>query len=312
MTTERIEVNFNTRDFTHQDRLERSKGTFFIPVKVKKEVTLVSEDINLDKESPELKDLICKARNTRTLPERERPRHIMNLLRERVDYSFERKLFELEKNDKDLVQAVRRNNRSPVIEILALREAVRLGYANCNTMTISMLILGKEAGLEGAYLTNAPQMGNRDGFDPNPIINIIRNDTRQKLFREYEAYENFPEGHGWAELRTSEGEWIPVDPATQLVGDCEAGMDTFRKARYRAALFMDVNFTSNGRNLNHKGIRDLEFFPGEDVHIGKVELISDRLLPGISSAAQPSPILMGVKKHSFAPNLAIGVNFSIL
>lgn len=298
--------------FVRPETLVREDNPSIISVTVKKEVTSVPEEIDLDQEPQELRDLIYKVRSLRTFPERNRPRQIMDLLRKKIDYSFETTLLELGKDDRDLPQAVRRNNASPLIGASVLREAVRLRFANCNALAISMLILGKEAGLEGAYLTNAPYLGEKFGEDPNPIRNVLREDTNQKLFREYEINQNLPEGHSWVELRTRESEWIPVDPATKLVGDSEEELEIFRRANYKAALFLDVNLISNGRNLSHGGIRDLEFFPGEDVHSGRIEITYDESDSELISEANTEPIIPVIEKYQFASNLAVGVNFSIV
>src|SRR5579872_4281337 len=210
-----------------------------IGLTLKKQITSVPEIELAPDELPGLVQLVSEARAIREFPERERPRRLMELLRSKVTYSYATTLAELAETQPELVNRVQANNRSiPAINIGLLREAVRLGYANCSPLTIGLLILGKEAGLEGAFLGNAPGAGKRKAGmaeDPNPIVNIIRPDTHEGLFKSDSNYGvSIPAAHAWAEFRMSDGKWIPVDPSTQLVGDTPEGLQILRDAHYQA------------------------------------------------------------------------------
>lgn len=294
--------------------LDAVKDPLTLSVILVKEITPLQEEPSREEELPALAEMLGNARELRALPERQRPGALLHLLRSKVAYSYPDILASLGRTDSTLVEAIRDNNRTPFIEQAVFRRAVQLGYGNCQPLSVAMLYLGKEAGLEGAFLTNAPRLGKIEGADPNPITNVIRRDTHTRLFKMDERIgSNIPEGHAWVELRTSDGEWIPVDPATELVGDTEEGIATFKEANYRASVGLKLNMSPLPEGVQHFGTRDLEFLPGESDHTGRLKFNAkskQETEPEITGHYE-GPLHLQVWQWKPNPSLTVGVNYHI-
>lgn len=240
-----------------------------VPTKIEDGVRL--EGTTVDRESPKLQEMIRQAAELKDIPDRDKPRKIMEILRTNVHFAYNDVVDELAKTNQDLAKWVSENtgvNSSSARE-LTLSQVVDSGYGVCRHLSVGMLVLAKEAGMEGALLTNGP--GARG--DLGPVRNVVRKDNGQPLFKMGSVGDPIG-GHAWVELKTSEGEWIPVDPSTQLVGDTPEGMDTFREANYRAAVGFSLEVSGYPPNVRHTGVRNLEPLPGEAIHTGVLEVNS--------------------------------------
>jgi hypothetical protein len=249
--------------------LDPSKAPLEFSVTLSKESTRLPEMPQIEDELSAVREMLGEARELRSLPEEERPRQLMEILRSRVQYSYADTLAELDSSDTERAQAIRANNGLPLLQLSSLRNAVKLGYANCMPLTAGMLTLGREAGLDGAFLGNGLDEG------PNPLKNIRRSDTQQLLFRgDSNEGAHIPAVHAWAEFKMSNGVWLPVDPSTELVGDNDTEMQIFRDADYHAAVgrSLKTELTEGVRRLSTRG---LEFLPGEASHTGKLGVTVD-------------------------------------
>lgn len=225
----------------------------------------VIENITIDRESPKLKQMLKQAEDLKDTPNREKPRKLLEILRANVNFAYSDALDELSKSNPQLSKWVAENTgiSSSSAKPLTLSEVTDAGYGVCRHLSVGMLALAKEAGLNGAYLTNASGMRG----DPMPIKNIIRKDIQQPLFKMSPVDQPMYGGHAWVEIEVAEGEWIPVDPSTQLVGDTQEGMEIFKEANYRPMVgsSLDIDGLPSGVWVK---TRDLEFFPGEARHTG--------------------------------------------
>lgn len=231
------------------------------------------ENIKIDRESPKLQDMLGQAQALKNIPAREKPRRLLELLRSNVHFAYTDVLDEVAKINSDLAQWVSENTgiNSSSARPISLSEVVDKGYGVCRHLSVAILVLAKEAGLEGAYLTYAP------GFGPMSekylAKNVIRKDNNEPLFKMSGVGQGIG-GHAWVELKTGEDEWIPVDPSTQLVGDTPEGFETFRDANYRALVSQSLDVEGFPGPVNHQGTQDLWFLPGEAQHTGVLEVNS--------------------------------------
>lgn len=237
----------------------------------------VIENITIDNKSPKLQEMYRQARALREIPERERPRQILELLRSNVQFAYEDVMSEVAKGDPELSRWVAENTGigSSNYKPLSLSEVVDSGYAVCRHLSVAMLALAKEAGMEGAYLTYTSPISAK--VEPNPkylIKNVIRKDTNQPLFKSITTGEAVWGGHAWVELRTSDGNWIPVDPSTQLVGDNPEGLETFRDANYIS--YPTTSFKIGGlpEDVWPYDLGELWFLPAEKTHTGIIKVNS--------------------------------------
>ena len=223
------------------------------------------ESITIDRKSPKLQGLYDQAQALRSIPERERPRQLLGLLRSNVHFAYTDVLDEVAKGNPELAQWVAENTgiNSSSSRPQSLSEVVDKGYGVCRHLSVAMLALAKEAGMDGAYLTYGPTR------DPQYLMENVLKDDNQPLFKMMPPGDKYYGGHAWVELKTSDGEWIPVDPSTQIVGDTPQGMELFRKANYRALVSqsLDIDGFPPGP-VDDLGNQDLFFLPGEATHTG--------------------------------------------
>jgi hypothetical protein len=284
--------------------LEPGADSVNVSITLQKEVTPMNEEAPVENELPAVQEMIEAARALRDLPEAERPRKVMEILRGQIDYPYRTVVEDLKQTDPErAAQLEKVSAEFQLVQLSTLREATRLGYGNCMPLTTGMLVLGREAGLEGAYLTNAP--GRDKAKDPNPIKNVIRMDNQQPLFKGDQNYgENIPVGHAWAEFKLSDGRWMPVDPSTQLVGDTDEGMEVFRQANYRAGVGNTMTVMPLPTGLKHSGTRDLEFYPGESQHQGTIQVeATDNRYEGALN--------MSIKSPKLPAGFPLGVSYEI-
>lgn len=246
----------------------------------------VIENITIDKESPVIQPLLEQARQLREIPERERPRRLMELLRSNVQFAYSEVVDELAKTKPELAQWVVENTglNSSSARQLKLSEIISAGHAVCRHLSVAMLVLADEAGLQGAYLSTAPI---RDA--KYTAHNVVRHDNGEKLFKMSKVGEPIG-GHAWVEIRTSQDEWMPVDPSTRLVGDTEEGLVTFREANYRALPGYSLEIEGFPKDVGHLGNQDLWFLPGEARHVGVLQVNSrEKLKPIVITFGDAKP-----------------------
>jgi hypothetical protein len=248
--------------------LKSSQPPLEIPMEIEKlpttaEMGAILHMIQID-HSPRYQQMIEEARAIQALPERERPRALVRLLRSQVQFAYPIKIQELEEKDPVLAERVKGIidiRTEGVVDPLPLSEVIESGYGVCRHLAVAMLPLAQAAGLEGALCAS----------NSGRIKNVIRKDTGQPLFKLYDI-DSTTDPHVWVELRTSDGEWIPVDPATQLVGDNLESLATFQEANYRALTgFLNIKgFPAHVGWLDNDP--SLEFLPGERTHNGMLKI----------------------------------------
>lgn len=219
--------------------------------------------VTVDRESPKLQTMLTKAQNLKTVPEQERPRKIMELVRSGINYAYNDVLGELEKQDPELASWVAKNiGLNSGFPLITLSKVVDSGHGICQHLSAAIVVLAKEAGMEAAFITNSG------------LKNVMRKDNGKPIFKMGLADEIIHTGHAWAELKTSEGKWIPVDPSAQLVGDTADGLATFQEAGYNGNIAMAIEFEGFPRGVSNGNLQDLNFRPGEGAHTGILEIKS--------------------------------------
>ncbi|RLI86807.1 MAG: hypothetical protein DRO76_03310, partial [Candidatus Altiarchaeales archaeon] len=179
--------------------------------------------------SDKIEQLKERARNLRNLPEKERIYHIVDMVRENIEYPHDWSKERLEEEARKQIK---------------LSEAVDKGVGICKVFSALYAVLAQEADLGVA-----PQAGK--------ATNIIRSDTNEKLFKAYDLGEDVY--HAWDETELSDGSFIPVDPTTGLVG-VGKGIDVFREANYKEWVNIEVKDLPEDVTLDRS---ELLFSPGE-------------------------------------------------
>lgn len=216
---------------------------------VEKVPTIVGQEmhrISIDYENFGLKmqEMITEAIELRQLPERDRPEKLLAILLKHMQYAYKDVIENLPDDGKGWVKENITVNSMAKSEKVPLSEIADNGVGVCRHLSVLLLVLAKEAGLEGAYETADLEFTNlaRKDSDYQP------NDGRPALFRSCGVNEKVSEGHAWVELKINdEGipKWVPVDPSTQLVGDTPDRLATFKRAGYKTPAYIMPKFYSS-------------------------------------------------------------------
>lgn len=168
----------------------------------------VIENITVDRENPAIQPMLEQARQLKDIPERERPRKIMELLRSNVQFAYNEVVDELAKTKPELAEWVARNTgiNSSSATPLRLSEFVDAGHGVCRHLSVAMLVLADEAGMQGAYQTTAPHREAK-----YTAHNVVRRDNGEPLFKMSKVDDPIG-GHAWVEIRTSKGEGYLLTP----------------------------------------------------------------------------------------------------
>ncbi|MCX6811695.1 MAG: transglutaminase-like domain-containing protein [Candidatus Berkelbacteria bacterium] len=226
--------------------------------------------------SPKLKEMVEKAKELRTLPEVERPRQIMEIIRAKVNYAYDEVVKELRQTNPELADWVVKHAGIYSGGEIKASEIAESGYGVCRHLGALAVILAKEAGLEASFETSIIRK-KEDGFR-----NVVRRDNVRPLFRNFKPGEGFSEAHAWAEFKLPDGRWMPMDPATKLVGDNDQELETFREANYKSNPINSLCFENLPANVSPMDNQDLEFKPEESSHSGALAVnCQQRLTKGV-------------------------------
>lgn len=187
--------------------------------------------------------LAAEAKDLRHLPPKVRARAVLKLLREKLKYAFPQDIKRLRMSNPEQADWIEQHtglgNRA---ERVNLSDIFRNGYAICYHLAYAYLWLSQHADLVGVIIPV------RD----NDIINIQRSDTNEPLFKSVPV-EAPVAGHVYAELLMPDGEWLAVDPSTNLISDTTEGQEIFRAARYQAFVTHELQtHTTDDRIGIHK------------------------------------------------------------
>ncbi len=208
--------------------------------------------ILIDKETKKMKSLLEKAEELLEIPEIERPKKILEILRDKIDYAFDEAMDRLSKTDPELAKWVAENTGlNSSAHNVPMSELLEKGYGICRHLSVAYLWLAQKAGLKGVLL-NCPY---------GTIKNIERTDSKEKLFKSADIGQPVS-AHSWVEIQTSDGKWIPIDPSTKLVGDSEESLAMFKDANYIANANMSLEAQAEPTELWRRG-GQMSFVPAE-------------------------------------------------
>jgi len=281
-TKEKASVSFRNLELDAQNPTSPEIGIVVEkqPIELVEGKSYGQYSVSIDKETERMQSITAEAEGFLELPENERPAKVLELLRSRMHYAYNDVIEKLSETDPDLAKWVAENtglNRASGSNV-PLSEIVEKGYGVCNHLSVVYLWLAQKAGLEGVILSS----------DRGVIKNIERSDTKQKLFQSAEIGEPVS-AHSWVEIKTSDEEWIPVDPSTQLVGDSKEGLEMFREANYMAYVNPSLDVNAEPRDqLDVRGTSML-FAPAESTASGKLSLELSSLKPTIRFRGENLP-----------------------
>jgi hypothetical protein len=231
-------LNGSYRVYLPHIELDAKKDPYQLLLTIRKSVTpiedgTVIESVTIDNQSPKLTKARQEAGHLKLLPERQRIHPLMAILDRNLQYAFPWVMDEVAQTDPNKAAWVEKNTGINTSNSqLTLSQVFDAGYGVCRYLSVALLALGKDAGLEGAHLTYHP----RDDDKSGNIANIIRKDNGRPLFRSVGVGETFDVAHTWVEFKMSDGTWIPIDPTPKLIGDTPQGLETFREANYTTDL----------------------------------------------------------------------------
>lgn len=216
------EIDFLNLDLKQEDDKSKSIEIVFEkqPTTLKKG-EVYSQYTIFDEESDKMKSITEECLEFKNLPEKKLLHKILEILRKNIDYPFEEKVEEIRKSDPGLADWLDKNTpikNFPVGGLNKLSDIFEKGYGICGNLSVAYLYLAEKVGLKGVI------------FYGDEIKNISRGDNAEPLFKSRDIGAPAPT-HYWCEIRLSNGEWIPVDPSTKLIGD-ESGINDFKKANY--------------------------------------------------------------------------------
>ncbi len=224
------------------------------PITIKEGKSYGTYAVLIDNESERMRALTQKAETLLELPEKERLAKVLDILRGNVHYAYNDVVGKLSETNPELAKWVAENtslNASSVTNV-PLSEIIEKRYGVCRHLAVAYLWLAQKAGLKGIILNS----------DLGVIKNIQRSDTKEKLFKSVDIGKSAP-AHSWVEIKTSDGQWIPVDPSTKLVGDSEERLTMFKEANYMAYGNLGLDIESEpGGELSTKG-KSIIFAPAE-------------------------------------------------
>ncbi len=181
-----------------------------------------SNTILIDGETERMSEMASQAEALKAVPETQRPRAVLDLLRSNVHYAYDDVVETVSKSDPELASWITLNTGvNASASNVPLSELIDKGHGVCRHLAVAYLWLAQKAGLVGTLMVS----------DYGGVKNVKRIDTGEQLFKSVEVGQPLP-AHAWTEIKTNDGQWIPVDPSVKLVGDTEEGLATFREAGY--------------------------------------------------------------------------------
>ena len=231
--------------------------------------------IEIDSEGEKLQEAIQRAQDLRQVPFEDKPRKVMELVREYVNYAYPEDVERLREVDPDKADFVEANLgvesfNSPV----KLSQVFDNGFGVCRHLSVATLVLGKEAGLEGVYSTSP--------LETFGVKNILHPETREKLFK-LTGLDKRTGMHAWVEFQVGEN-WVPVDPSTQLVGDNQQELEIFRQTEYVVDHRRSITTQNLPKNLE-TNMEGFGFGPGEKTSLGKL-IIMPKTSPKIRTGEE--------------------------
>src|SRR3989344_3138514 len=226
----------------------------------------VIEHITIDNKSPKLRKMRQEAQKLKALPEKDRIKPLLSIVKSNLRYAYPWTIKELEYENPELAAQVKeKTGLSSWANIpLTLSEVANIGYCICRHLSVTTLALAKDAGLQGTHLTYQPVKDDPESY----IRNVIRKDNVEPLFLSVGVGKSFGNAHAWCELLTSEVEWIPIDPTTGLTGDTKEGFATFQEARYQTYLGQTLFAEGLPQELFGAAMPNLQFLSGESMRKG--------------------------------------------
>lgn len=256
-----------------------------ISVVVKKLPTTILEGksyangaVLIDEETEKMSSITSRAEALRTVPEIERPKAVLELLRENVQYAYNDVGEAVSKSDPELASWVAQNTGiNSSASNVPLSELIDKGYGVCRHLAVAYLWLAQKAGLEGTLMAS----------DYGGIRNIKRTDTGERLFKSVDVGQPLP-AHAWAEIRTSDGRWIPVDPSVKLVGDTEEGLSMFQEAGYEGIWGYGIEIDTQPNELSPNSTK-MTMPPAQSTAEAKFSLLLKSTKPTLRLFAENIP-----------------------
>lgn len=167
-----------------------------------------------DKETDKMLSISKELEHYKDLPEKEKLAKTLDILRKNIQYPYKKDIENLKITNPNLAEWVEKSNMlSSGWSPINLSDTFEKGYGICGNLALAYLYLAEKIGLKGVILSG------------DEIININRTDNNGPLFRVVDVGQRAP-SHYWCEIELSNGEWMPVDPSTKLIGD-EKGIKDF-------------------------------------------------------------------------------------
>lgn len=215
--------------------------------------------------------MIQAAHEIGQLPAEERPRKIIELVRSNVQYAYKLVIENLKQTDPGLAKWVEENAGIGVWKPQSASDIVKAGYGVCKHLAGLAVILAQEAGLECSLDVQNPANSNE------ALQNITRPDDGERLFKSYDEGQSLgTTSHAWVSFLVN-GNWIPADPSTNLVGDNSDELAAFDKANYYVNTGNGFNVEGLPTHVNYS-LRDLAFRSNQESSAGELTVKTTRMM----------------------------------
>jgi len=262
-------------------------------------------DVLLATDSEKMAALADRAQLLKELPEHERARPLLELLRSELNYAHSDEIEALSETDPERAQWISVNSGvSATADNVPLSDVFEAGFGVCRELSVGYLWLAQQAGLRGV-LSNS-----RYGT----IQNIQRTDTDEPLFKSVDVGEP-PNDHVWVELQMSDGTWLPVDPSVRLVGDNEEELRMFQDAHYQCFVAASLDASSDNRALYAQPKLGATIRAGEAqaeiayhlelARISTMVLGGDEIAPTYEPYKGPAVMLLEIEDRNSAVHIGI-------
>lgn len=263
-------------NFSPEDLIEFTIESEKRPRVIKPGTTIDRMINDVENYGEKMQTMVAGAHEIGKLPEEERPSKLLELILNNMTYAYKDRLADLNDEQRAWIEEnVLADSR--LKEAINLSDVAESGFGLCRHLSFLAIVLAQEAGLEGNYYGGMTTFTNL----PRKESDYQATDNRPALFRSFNEGRSVEATHAWIEVKvmtkTGETKWVPIDPATQLVGDTKERLRTFLDAggyTLPSKISIDAKVQVGSKTIQ----ADVEgkVFPGESKILSKLVVTNEQ------------------------------------